>query len=415
MNKLLIFAVWLLSLGAAIQWGNGWWIFGIVLAGFLPLAWRRRRKESTPLVIDRSRKVPDELFTVPPLLAAGPFLTAPGWEGRLRREEATARRQKRWENWLPLLLLLLGIPVMLVLIVMKPTIGGAVLMAAGAGFGLAAAAGIAVRRRRKKRFAQWNSCLGEARDAWLAVHPRPVQDWSAGANSDYFCRHYSTPTEAEAACILAEQAGIGFAVYPQDSFRLAAGNRYARLMEGLESIGVVDVPAEFGGAAQALARRLHSCYSKIPEGLSPENKEEPPPLSAPLERVRKEIQENHWNVLDEDLFREEIRQRPEMSERLFCSYWPSAEEADIALRIRRLAIAYMEREVTMMCYPNDPMPLLLYIADDSMESVEFILAMEQEFLISVSDAEAEKMLSRSFAEMVDFVRKKQREPVKKEK
>lgn len=414
MNKLLIFAIWLLSLGTAIQWGNGWWIFGIVLAGFLPLVWRRRKKNA-PAAIDRSREVPDDLFTVPPLLAAGPFLTAPGWEERLRREEATARRQKRWENWLPLLLLLPGIPVMLVLIGAKPTIGGPVLMAAGAGFGLVAAAGISERALRKKRLVQWNSCLGEARDAWLAVHPRPAQDWSAGANADYFCRHYSSSIEAEAACILAELAGIGFAVYPQDSLRLAAGNRYARLMEDLESIGVIDVPAEFGGAAQALARRLHSCYSKIPEGLLPESKVEPPPLSAPLERVRKGIQESHSNVLDEDLFREEIRQRPEMSERLFCSYWPSVEEADIALRIRRLAIEHMEREVTMMCYPNDPMPLLLYIADDSMESVEFILAMEQEFLISIPDAEAEKILSRSFAEMVDFVRKKQRESVKKEK
>ena len=415
MNKLLIFAVWLLSLGAAIQWGNGWWISGVILAGFLCLAWRRRRKENTPAVIDRSREVANELFTVPPLLAVGPFLTAAGWEERLRQEEAKARRQKRWEKRLPLILLLPGIPAMLILIGVKPTIGGPVLMAAGAGFGLLAAAGTSERAGRKKRFAQWNSCLGEARDAWLAVHPRPAQDWGEKANSDYFCRHYSNPTEAEAACILAELAGIGFAVYPKDSLRLAAGNRYARLMEDLDSIGVVDVPAEFSGAAQALARRLHSCYSKIPEDLSPESKEEPPPLSAPLERVRKGIQGNHWNVLDEDLFREEIRQRPEMSERLFCSYWPSAEEADIALRIRRLAIEHMEREVTMMCYPNDPMPLLLYIADDSMESVEFILAMEQEFLISISDGEAEKMLSRSFAEMVDFVRKKQREPVKKEK
>ena len=411
MNKLLIFAVWLFSLGAAIQWGNGWWIFGGVLAGFLALVWRRRKKANVPAVIDRSRKVSDELFTVPPLSAAGPFLTAVGWEARLRKEEATARRQRQREEWLPLLLLLPGIPVMLMLIGAKPTIGGPVLMAAGAGFGLVAAAGIAVRWRRKKRFAQWNSCLAEARDAWLAVHPRPAQKWSAGANADYFCRHYSNAIEAEAACILAELAGIGFVVYPQDSLRLAAGNRYARLMEELESIGIVDVPAEFGGAVQALVRRLYSCFPKIPEGLSPESKVEPPPLSAPLERVREEMQKNRRDVLDEDLFREEIRQRPEMSERLFCSYWPSAEEADIALRIRRLAIMYMEREVTMMCYPNDPMPLLLYIADDSMESVEFILATEQEFLISIPDAEAEKIFSMSFAEAVDFVLEKQREPV----
>ncbi len=414
MNKLLIFAVWLFSLGAAIQWGNCWWIFGVVLAGFLSLAWRRRKKANAPAVIDRSRKVPDELFTVPQLAAAGPFLTAAGWEERLRKGETTARRQRRRESWLSLLLLP-GISVMLTLSWVKPAIWGLVLAATGAGFGLAAAAGIAVRRKRKKRLEQWNSRLAEARDAWLAVHPRPAQEWSAGANTDYFCRHYSSSIEAEAACILAELAGIGFVVYPQDSLRLAAGNRYARLMEELDSVGVVDVPAEFGGAVQALVRRLHCCFPRVPEGLSPESMEEPPPLSAPLERVREEMQKNRWDVLDEDLFRDEIRRRPEMSERLFCSYWPSAEEADIALRIRRLAIAYMEREVTMMCYPNDPMPLLLYIADDSMESVEFILATEQEFLISIPDAETEKIFSMSFAEVVDLIRKKQREPVKKEK
>ena len=304
---------------------------------------------------------------------------------------------------------------MLTLSWVKPAIWGLVLAAAGGGFGFAAAAGIAVRRKRKKRLEQWNSCLAEARDAWLAVHPRPAQEWSAGANADYFCRHYSSSIEAEAACILVELAGIGFVVYPQDSLRLAAGNRYAQLMDDLDSIGVVDIPAEFGGAVQALVRRLHCCFPKIPEGLSPESKEEPPPLSAPLERVREEMRKNHWDVLDEDLFREEIRQRPEMSERLFCSYWPSAEEADIALRIRRLAIAHMERDVTMMCYPNDPMPLLLYVVDDSMDSVEFLLAVEQEFLISIPDAEAEKIFSMSFAEMVDFIRKKWREPVEKGK
>ena len=415
MNKLLIFAVWLLSLGAAIQWGNGWWIASVILAGFLRLVWKRRRKEKTPVVIDLSRDVPDELFAVPQLSAAGPFLTASGWEKRLRQEEATARRQRRWEKRLPLILLLPGIPAMLILIWVNPTIGGPVLMAAGAGFCLAAAAGIAEMAWRKKRFAQWNSCLGEARDAWLATHPRPAQDWGEGANLDYFCRHYGTPLEAEAACILAELAGIGFVVYPPDSLRLAAGSRYARLMEELDSIGVVDIPAEFGGAVQTLMRRLQPSLGKIPEGLSPENKAEPPPLSAPLERIRNEMYRNNWKVLDEKLFHEEIRQRPEMSKRLFCSYWPSAEEADIALRIRRLAIEQMGREATMMCYPNDPMPLLLYIVDDSMDSMEFILATEQEFLISIPDAEAEKMFSWSFAEMVDFVRKKQRETVEKEK
>lgn len=102
-----------------------------------------------------------------------------------------------------------------------------------------------------------------------------------------------------------------------------------------------------------------------------------------------------------------------MSVRLFCSYWPTREQAVIALAIRELAIQNMDRPATMMCYPNDPAPLLLYVDLDSLESAEFFLGMEEKFHIRITDAEAEELFSRSFAEIVEYVQRKQTEPMEK--
>lgn len=62
----------------------------------------------------------------------------------------------------------------------------------------------------------------------------------------------------------------------------------------------------------------------------------------------------------------------------------------------------------MLPYPNDPLPLLTYIVDDSLETVEFLLAVEEVFQISIPDDAVAKMPAWSFAELVAFIREKQR-------
>ncbi len=85
--------------------------------------------------------------------------------------------------------------------------------------------------------------------------------------------------------------------------------------------------------------------------------------------------------------------RPLYSPELFYSYWPTRREAEIAWTIRRLIIEQMDRPKNMMVYPNDPMSLLDFWDGDSLEDVEFIVALEEHFEIKIPDSDAEKLFT----------------------
>ena len=406
MQSSLIFAIWLTALGSAIHWGNGWWTAVVVTAGMLCFFFRcLRKKKWNRQLAEVQYELPAEFFTAPPLEAAGPFLTAPEEEaGLLKLEAEIARRDDRERTALAVLFL-----VIVCTLPLGKFFGSLFLVWAGSAFTAAILIVLAGRAICRKQRLRWNPRLQLLRDGRLAIHPRPpLQPGPDGVN-DHFCRHYSTAAEAEAACLLAERAKIDFLVYPQDSLRLVAGGNYVQLQEWFRQFDATELPKTFGQGAAILAHRLYPYRRHITEtAFQMLEHREPPPLTPALEHVRQELKRENWEVLDEELFHQEILRRPVMSERLFCSYWPTAEEADIALRIRNLAVTHLFREVTMLPYPNDPLPLLTYIVDDSLETVEFLLAVEEVFQISIPDDAVAKMPAWSFAELVAFIREKQR-------
>lgn len=402
MQRLLLFLTWAIALGIAIRWESGWVIAGLILAGIaaliqLVLTCRYRRQYHIPRL---SRDIPLTLFAMPQLYADGPFLTDPELDEKLRGEEDATRSLHKKTVIGLWLLIFPGLPILLTVIWKCGAIATFIIATLS---GLILLTVMTAKVIRKKQLAHWNFVLRQRRDLQLAKHFRP----STEDRIETLCRHYRTSLEAEAACRLAELAGIDFPVYPQDSLRLAAGDQYAKLLKAFVAIDISPLPETFGEAVTTMPHRLHPYFCCIPEELPiPKIPQEPPPLSDKLTQVRDALRKKQWNALDESLFHEEILRRPKMTEQLFCSYWPDAESAWIALQIRKSAILHMYREDTMMCYPNDPMALLLHIADDSMESIEFVMSLETEFGISLSDSETEKLLSLTLAEAVALVRRK---------
>ena len=99
--------------------------------------------------------------------------------------------------------------------------------------------------------------------------------------------------------------------------------------------------------------------------------------------------------------------RPTLDRERFASYWETPQEAAIAWEIRQILIDTMDRPKEMMVFPDDPMALLDYWRGDSLEDVEFILALEKHFNISIPDAEAEKLfLTFTMREAVRFIQRK---------
>ena len=77
-----------------------------------------------------------------------------------------------------------------------------------------------------------------------------------------------------------------------------------------------------------------------------------------------------------------------------------------------MAIRDTAAEVTcngysMMCYPDDPIALLVNDEFDSMADVEFILTLELRFSIQIPDGDAEKFLNGTLAELVTEIRRRQ--------
>ena len=99
--------------------------------------------------------------------------------------------------------------------------------------------------------------------------------------------------------------------------------------------------------------------------------------------------------------------RPTLDRERFASYWETPQEAAIAWEIRQILIDTMDRPEEMMVFPDDPMALLDFWRNDSLEDVEFIIALEKHFKISIPDAEAEKLfLTFTMREAVRFIQRK---------
>lgn len=407
MFNLLWIPMWLTLLGTAIRWGNGWWIAGVVATGiaWLIFLYRRRRKK---IRLRCSRPVPEipfEQFLLPRLDSAGPFLEDPKLDGTLLKEEKAELALKDKAKIGLQLIIFPGTPILLMIVW---NCNAKTLIPIGAIFCLFILTTAAIDMKRRLRLTRRGTLLRNTRDSWLTARPRPPWQWNRNSKIDRFCRYFKTSREAKAACILAKLAGIDFLVYPQDSLRIAAGSGYPQMLDGLEKYGIPLPPATFGDAARALSHRLDFLTDTLPEDLPiPSVTAEPPPLSEAMVQIQNEIRREEWKALCEDLFHAEIRQRPVMTERAFCACWKTAADADVALRIRQLAIEHLEREKTMMCYPNDPVQLLFYIDNDSLDTMGLLMAMENEFGIRISDAEAARMLSQTFAELVAFVREQQ--------
>ncbi len=248
--------------------------------------------------------------------------------------------------------------------------------------------------------------LEEARDAFLAAHPRPPLVLGDSQACDHYLRHFGSEAEMSVAGRVLSAIDPGFMIYPEDSFYLVCGKRYPEVRRRLARVfhcplllttvgGLVD---------EVVEQRRIRLDRDIPAELFQDRGDALPP--PPLPEFLKAKKWREAPIL------EEIAKRPEFSLRLFCSYWATREEALIALTLRDLAVDHMSRPESMMCYPNDPVPVLLLLDDDSMESVEFVLAMEEAFGVDIPDAELEKAFQWTLADFVENIQRKQREQIK---
>ena len=153
-------------------------------------------------------------------------------------------------------------------------------------------------------------------------------------------------------------------------------------------------------------RRIAKRRTPAPEELSLAESRPAPPLSNGVRKLR-DLSCAGKNPDVQEIFEEEYARRPLFSEALFCSYWPSCEKAAIAMAVRDTAAEVTGRGYSMMCYPDDPVALLVNGDFDSMEDVDFILTLEQRFSIQIPDGDAAKLLNGTLAELAAEIHRRQ--------
>lgn len=226
-----------------------------------------------------------------------------------------------------------------------------------------------------------------------------------------FCRCFGSESEARTACEFACRADFHFLTLPQDSLLLTAGKngfrQYAELCETLD-FDPIDFHPTIGEAVLLLNnhRRIAERRTPAPEELSPVEFRPPPPSSDAVRKLRERFHADE-TPNEGEVFEEESARRPLFSETLFCSYWPSLEEAVIAMAVRDTAAEVTGRGYSMMCYPEDPVALLVNGDFDSMEDVDFILTLEQRFSIQIPDGDAAKLLNGTLAELAAEIHRRQ--------
>jgi acyl carrier protein len=93
--------------------------------------------------------------------------------------------------------------------------------------------------------------------------------------------------------------------------------------------------------------------------------------------------------------------RPTLNEAEFGQYYFSAEQADIAARVRRILAVHIPVELSRL-HPDDKLVEDIRMdALDSMSTVEFVLEVEKEFGISIPDSAAEGM--RTSRDVINYI------------
>lgn len=270
------------------------------------------------------------------------------------------------------------------------------------------------RKYHLSLFGKWEipeNIIDNLRKSFLSEYPRQSLLLSDYPSVKKFCHYWKTPFDASIALELADLLQLGFVFYPQDAFVFLYGNErkfkaqlFARFkrkiyFNDLKTMNVQEV-------IDTIKSTFSYKYTILPEALEPfpDILQDTPPLSPAMAEVWQMSQTGMWEKWKESLFIKEIEKRPPLSEKLFISYWPDAERAAIALEIRQAAVNNFSRPETMMCYPNDPLPLLAYVNLDSMETVEFVMELESRFNIRIKDEDyGENIVKSNFSQLVEYI------------
>ena len=275
-------------------------------------------------------------------------------------------------------------------------------------FALLTALGERSRERRQERLLR---AAAEEGTRLAAADHRPPFSPDRPEDLARFCRCFGSESEARTACEFACRADFHFLTLPQDSLLLTAGKngfrQYAELCETLD-FDPIDFHPTIGEAVLLLNnhRRIAERRTPAPEELSPVEFRPPPPSSDAVRKLRERFHADE-TPNEGEVFEEESARRPLFSETLFCMYWPGLEEAAIAMAVRDTAAEVTGRGYSMMCYPEDPVTLLVNGDFDSMEDVDFILTLEQRFSIRIPDGDAAKLLNGTLAELAAEIHRRQ--------
>ncbi len=228
---------------------------------------------------------------------------------------------------------------------------------------------------------------------WLATVPRPAFDPEDIQQRNHFCRHFSDAFKARIALDLVKALKIDFMVYPEDALWLLA--RQSRLPELVAFLDRFGLEPQLETLGELIERRAIGNRTAVDFSDLPAQNPVPQPSPAWPEELRQLIKTKddrflRCNDRQTDVF---LRSRP-FSREEFASYWPTRREAEIAWVIRDAAIEIMGRPKDIMTYPNDPMAILDFWKGDSLDMVEFIMALEEHFGISIPEAEAQKFFDR---------------------
>ncbi len=272
---------------------------------------------------------------------------------------------------------------------------------------------------RRSPFSAWpdpSEAIAGKREAFLAAHPRPPLRLDEPQCRNRFIQFYRHPPAAAVALELAMLFKADFFFYPQDEWLLLCPDplRFHRQIE-----------RHFSFPPSVRDRKVYEIVNRLAQALQhhPCRRERksapfqldndlviqpvrlcPPPLLPDLAAAWQAFRQPGFQAPDEKILQAAIAQRPPLSRQLFVSYWPDRKRAAIALQIRELAVEYRERPATMMCYPNDPVPLLTYQEYETIDGEEFLEALEKSFSLTFPEKDLDGLFRHAtFAELVEYI------------
>lgn len=369
---------WLLAfcllLGLLPRWSAVVWLLGTLVA----LYWRRHRELNKLRISPTVPVGPPPAGTNPPLLSATPEIIA-----ALEKNTANfAAIRKTFFLNIPAIQLLpvLGILLALVGLFFKSPQGCAgVALFFGIVNLLIFAPALLVADRKLRRVGK---LLETRKRELLDAAPRPPCD------ADKFATRYPDGRAARLAAELIRIAQPDFLPEPGDSWCIAAGKEFFPVWHNLQKYHAFPLKDHTLGELVQMRLLRGDFPQGIPEAL-------PSPLAPPpwTDFLSEHFPANAAKPLPCRAGKKFWQSRPPFNAAEFVQYWPSRREAENALTLLHLVRQTFDRPQLPMVYPNDPMGLYDYWAEDSLDDVEFIMALEEEFGIEISAAEAEKMFT----------------------